>query len=129
MALTAFVAISLGAKRVRAATSGTVDPHYYELFRGEDGEPDHIRKYTRHLSNLFEVPLLFYALTLIAHASGQTGTLIVSLCWAFAMARLIHSVIHLSSNDVLSRFKVFAVSWMILLALLISVAVGLIRSM
>ena len=82
---------------------------------------------SRHLVNLYEAPMLFYAGTAIAFAAGAAGVSLVALGWAYVGLRLIHSFIHLGSNDVLWRFRVFALSWLVLLAYWVVLALELVR--
>jgi hypothetical protein len=42
--------------------------------------------------------------------------------------RFLHSAIHLGLNKVLWRFRVFAASWLVLLAYWVALAVGLVTS-
>ena len=114
-ALTAIVVLRLARLRFAAVAGGRVDPRFYKIFRG-DGEPEEVAAVARNLNNLFEAPTLFYAGTAIAFAAGEAGVLLVALGWTYVVLRVLHSVIHLSTNRVLWRFRAFALSWLILLA-------------
>ncbi len=115
VALTLVVVMRLARLRFAAVRAGQVDPRFYKLFRG-DAEPESVAATARNLNNLFEMPTLFYAGVAIAFAAGQGGTLLVALAWAFVALRYLHSVIHLTTNKVLWRFRVFALSLFVLLA-------------
>jgi hypothetical protein len=123
-ALTMLVVFRLGSLRWRAVRRRQVDPRFYKIYRG-DGEPEDVAVVSRHLVNLYEAPTLFYVGTAIAFAAGATGTLLVALGWAYVVARLLHSVIHLGSNDVLWRFRAFALSWLVLLSYWVVLALAL----
>jgi len=75
--------------------------------------------------NLFELPVLFYVSLLTAHATGQTGVLVLGLAWLFVLLRVAHSVIHCSYNKVMHRFLAFLAGAMVLLALWVVLAIGL----
>jgi hypothetical protein len=115
VALTLAVVMRLARLRFAAVKAGQVDPRFYKLFRG-DAEPETVAATARNLNNLFEMPTLFYAGVAIAFAAGQGGTLLVALAWAYVALRYLHSAIHLTSNKVLWRFRVFALSLFVLLA-------------
>lgn len=115
VALTLLVVMRLARQRFAAARAGRVDPRFYKLFRGE-GEPDDVAATARNLNNLFEMPTLFYAGTAIAFAGGVAGTPLVALGWTYVALRYLHTAIHLTSNKVLWRFRVFALSLLVLLA-------------
>ena len=114
-ALTMLVVFRLGSLRWRAVRRRQVDPRFYRIYRG-DGEPEEVAVVSRHLVNLYEAPTLFYAGTAIAFAAGTAGMPLVVLGWVYVGLRLLHSFIHLGSNDVLWRFRVFALSWLVLAA-------------
>lgn len=115
VALTLAVVIRLARQRFAAARGGRVDPRYYKVFKGE-GEPADVAATARNLSNLYEMPTLFYAGVAIAFAAGSGGPLLVGLAWAYVALRCLHTAIHLTSNKVLWRFRVFAASLFVLLA-------------
>lgn len=123
-ALTAFAVLRLARLRFGAVAEGRVDPRYYKIFRGE-GEPEEVAATSRNLINQYEAPTLFYAATAIAFAAGQAGELLVVLGWAYVACRAIHTAIHLTTNSVLWRFRVFAASWLVLLAYWIALGVEL----
>lgn len=114
-ALTACVVVRLGMQRAAALKTGRVNLGFYRLYR--DGkEPEDIAATARHFINLFEAPVLFYAGVIIAHVTGQTGAVLVALAWGYVAARCVHTYIHLGPNDVLWRFRVYGVSWLLLAA-------------
>lgn len=75
--------------------------------------------------NLFELPVLFYVGLLVAHASGQTGVLVLALAWTFVVLRVLHSAIQCSYNKVMHRFVVFLLGALVLLIFWAVLAVGL----
>lgn len=115
VALTLAVVFRLARQRFAAARAGRVDPRYYKVFRGE-GEPADVAATARNLSNLYEMPTLFYAGIAIAFAAGRSGTLLVALAWAYVALRCVHCAIHLTINKVIWRFRAFAASMFVLLA-------------
>lgn len=120
---TLLVAAYMGYRRYTAISRGETGVDYYKLYVGEEHEP--LRKVARHFSNLLEVPPLFYLLTIVAVISHLTGALLVALAWAYVVLRLVHSYIHLGSNYVPMRFRVFALSMLVLLAYLLVIAAAL----
>ena len=67
--------------------------------------------------NLFEVPVLFYALGAVALATQQTPGWLVVGAWAFVGLRVVHSFIHCTYNKVVHRLAAFLLSFMLLVAL------------
>ena len=121
--LTLTVMMRMGYARYRAVIRREVDRHYYELYLGK--EPEHLRVLSRHLSNLLEIPPLFYVACLIAFVTEQQGILILSLAWAFVALRFAHTIIHLGRNVVALRFRVFVLSMVVLTAMLLTLFIGI----
>ena len=67
--------------------------------------------------NLFEMPVLFYALCLCLAVTGLGGPWFVSGAWAYVALRAMHSFIHITYNRVMHRFKVYVLSSLLLFGL------------
>lgn len=115
--LSAAMLVRLGAMRFRATTTREVSISYYALYRGENTEPDALRLMSRHAHNHFETPPLFHIVILMTYVTGQVSALAVGLAWAFVALRLAHTLIHLSSNNVMYRFMAFIGAATVLAAL------------
>ena len=63
-----------------------------------------------NLKNLFEMPVLFYALSLYLFVTGQVDGAYVAGGWIFAAFRVLHSAVHCTFNLVLLRFYLYLVS-------------------
>ncbi len=122
--LTMLQVARLARMRFAAARAGRVDPRYYKVFRGE-GEPPELAAVSRNVINLYEMPTLFYAGTAIAVAAGQSGMILAGLGWTYFALRCLHTTIHVTSNKVLWRFRVFGASWLVLIAYWVVLGAGL----
>ena len=60
--------------------------------------------------NLFELPVLFYALCLCLAVSGLGSLSFVVAAWVYVALRAAHSLIHVTYNQVWHRFIVYAAS-------------------
>jgi hypothetical protein len=114
--LTFGVAVVLFRARIRSVREGHTPVSYFRLLTGSP-EPEFLAKPSRHFSNLFEVPTLFYAACLAAMVVGATGAIGLVLAWGYVAARLGHAWVHLGTNRVRHRFRFYLVSWIFLLAL------------
>ena len=63
-----------------------------------------------NLRNLFEIPVLFYALALYLFVTGQVDGLYVGAAWIFVAFRALHSAVHCTFNRVLLRFSLYVIS-------------------
>lgn len=126
-ALTMFVQFRLGAMRYKAVKNGEINPRFYRTYEGFE-EPPKLRQYSRHLINLYEAPILFYAIILIAYVTAQSGVLPTALAWLYVASRYVHSYVHLGGNRVPRRFQAFIASLAILITLWVVVLIGLLLS-
>lgn len=124
--LTLFVVFRMGLLRFSAVRRGEIDGRYFRLYRDYE-EPEYLRVLSRHVVNLYEAPVLFYAVSIIAFVTETTTTLLLGLAWTYVALRYVHSYVHLTSNKVLYRFRLFAISQVVLMLLWILVLVGLLR--
>lgn len=113
--LTVIVAGVMFRSRVRAVKSRDVSLDFFKTYQGTI--PEYVVLPARHFSNLFEAPVLFYVACLAAMTIGKTGVTVVALAWAYVALRALHAYVHLGTNAVFTRMRVYAVSWIVLLAL------------
>ena len=115
-ALTFTVLFFIPLRRFRAAFAGHVKPEDFAL--GENANvPPHVALANRNYMNLLEIPLLFYAVCLAMFVTQTVDPLAVNLAWGYVALRLVHSVIHISYNNVIHRLSAFALSNFVLVAL------------
>jgi hypothetical protein len=72
--------------------------------------PPEISNPSDNLKNLFEIPVLFYALALYLFATNQVDGAYVSAAWVFVAFRALHSVVHCTINLVMLRFYLYLFS-------------------
>jgi hypothetical protein len=120
------VLVRMAQLRVGAVGSGEVNVKYYRTYQGGE-EPEHMRVITRHFINLFEVPVLFYVVVILTYITRQVSPWMIGCAWAYVAARYVHSYVHLTSNDVLLRFRVFIASGLVLLVMWMSLLVRLMQ--
>ncbi len=77
--------------------------------------------------NLFEAPVLFYLALAFAFAGGMASTAVIALGWAYVVLRVVHSVIHCGYNRVRDRLYVFFASNLVLWALWLVLALGILQ--
>jgi hypothetical protein len=78
--------------------------------------------------NLFEMPVLFYLAVLVAAMTDQVTSSVLVLAWGYVFARVLHSAIHCSYNKVMHRFRAYALSVFVLVALWGVLGYGLIAA-
>jgi hypothetical protein len=78
-----------------------------------------------NFKNLFEVPVLFYALVAISLAVGLTPDWLVTSSWVFVVLRIFHSLIHCTYNKVYHRLVVFMAGFSLLVGMWVTFALSL----
>ena len=63
-----------------------------------------------NLKNLFEIPVLFYALALYLFATSQVDAAYVGAAWIFAVFRALHSAVHCTFNHIMLRFTLYLIA-------------------
>ena len=63
-----------------------------------------------NLKNLFEIPVLFYALTLYLFVTKQVDVPYLSAAWVFVAFRALHSAVHCTFNLVILRFYLYLIA-------------------
>jgi len=63
-----------------------------------------------NLKNLFEIPVLFYALALFLFVTNRVDALYLAAAWVFVAFRAAHSLVHCTFNHVLLRFSLYLVA-------------------
>ncbi|MFM9971717.1 MAG: MAPEG family protein [Burkholderiales bacterium] len=77
-----------------------------------------------NFNNLFEVPVLFYALCLVAIGSRHIPDWLPALAWAFVFLRFLHSAIQCSYNNVMHRFYVFGAGFFLISMMWVAYAIS-----
>ena len=114
--LTACVLVITFRRRVAAVRSEQVPARYYRVYQGAV-EPAPALQASRHFTNLFEAPTLFYVVCVAAIATQQVTLTLVVLAWAYVAARVVHAWIHVGANRLASRIRAYFASWLILAAM------------
>jgi hypothetical protein len=120
--LTLSVLFRLFRARVRAVKSGEVSATYFRTYQ-DGAEPAASAKLSRHFTNLFEAPVLFYVVCLAAMVTNQVSVVLLVLAWAYVVARAVHTFIHTGSNRLQQRIAVYFISWLVLLVMWIVLVV------
>lgn len=126
IALTFALLLWLGRARAVAASRGEVKLRDVAL--SSDAWSDRIKQIANAFNNQLELPVLFYIAALLAIVTSRVDYAVVVLAWAFVALRLVHAYIHVTHNNVLRRFQVYVGGFMILAALWIYLAIGILAA-
>ena len=114
--LVVLVAVTMLRRRIAFYKANRVHPQKTALsaqmaaVMSDSRAPDNFR-------NLFELPVLFYAVLLTLYVTNLAGPVHVALAWGYVAARYAHSFIHCTTNVVMHRFYAFVTSCTLLVIL------------
>ncbi len=78
-----------------------------------------------NLKNLFELPVLFYALCLTLFVTDNVDTIYVAAAWGFLVFRVAHSAIHCTINRVMPRFLCYLAASLLLWLMVVRATIDL----
>jgi hypothetical protein len=107
VALTFMVLARLGM--VRAAAVRADDFDKTRVLVDEDGWPVMVRQASNCFRNQFELPVLFYLVVTLALVTRKADIGFVVLAWIFALSRIAHAYVHVTSNRISWRFPLYCV--------------------
>ena len=111
MLLTFVVWVYMYIRRIRFFNGGTVKP---EQIRGAHDMarllPPDVNNSSDNLKNLFEIPILFYAISLYLFVTKQVDGAYVTAGWLFLAFRIVHSLNHCTINIIMPRFYCYLCS-------------------
>ena len=121
--LTLLMFILLGVRKAQSVKAGTVDRPKTAL--NNRLWPDEVVKVSNNIANQFEIPILFYVLSLVLYSINAVDTAALVLAWVFVLSRYAHAYVHTGSNYVPIRMRLFLVGCFVLIAMLVMAALRL----
>jgi hypothetical protein len=105
----------MGAMRVSLVRSGQVKPE--DIALRQPNWPRQVLQVQNAALNQFELPVLFYLLTVLSIITRDADLTFVILAWVFVLLRLVHAFIHVTSNNVRQRGLAFITAAFVLMAM------------
>lgn len=96
----------MGKRRFAAAKNKQLQLSDFKTMR-LDNAGDTVRVADRNFTNQFEIPVLFYIGCIVALQLNSASYLITALACLFVISRIVHTAVHIGSNNVRMRFNVF----------------------
>jgi hypothetical protein len=113
--LTFTLLFTLAPMRTRDFKTGVVRAD--DIALREPNWPKRTTQIANAFSNQFELPVLFYVLTILAVVTRQAGVLFVVMAWVFVVLRVVQALVHVTSNIVRLRGSLFAAGAVVLAAM------------
>ncbi len=86
--------------------------------------PDKVSWKADNYNHLHEAPTVFYAIALVLAMIGLGDGMNALLAWIYVGLRVAHSLVQTTSNRVLVRFVLFALSSLVLMALILHASIS-----
>lgn len=129
MVLTAVVWFVLYARRIPAMRQAGVPAQEYTTpDKGATLLPEAVSYPSNNFKNLFELPVLFYALCIYLFVTESVQAADVYAAWLFFGFRGVHSAIHCTVNIVIARFAAYFAAALALWFMLARAVLGLVAS-
>jgi hypothetical protein len=125
--LTGFVWMRMGSDRLGELRSRRIHPQQVATSKQMSETLQNTRS-ADHFRNLFEVPVLFYALCAFIAITRMTTLFLLACAWGYVVLRAAHAYIHLTHNNVVRRFQTFVASTIVLYVMWGVFAVRLVMS-
>ncbi len=106
--LTFLLWVGMAVLRTRDFSTGAVRPENIAL--REQHWSKRTLQFAYSFSNQFEIPVLFYVLTILAYVTHLAGLIFVILAWIFVIFRILQAYVHVTSNIVRLRGTLYGVA-------------------
>jgi hypothetical protein len=97
--------------------------HPRDIALGQLGWTPRTQQVSNSFRNQFELPLLFYVLTILAIMTRHADILFVVMAWLFVLTRIGHVFVHVTNNRVMLRGMVYGLGALVLMAMWLIFAV------
>lgn len=104
--LTTCVGLYMGYLRVSAVNRGELRLSYFRHNSGAEISTLHARAADNY-DNLISSPIMFYVVVIMVYISGNVDLPQLMLAWGYLLARLVHSLVHIATNNVIHRSAAF----------------------
>ncbi len=106
--------VMFGMMYHRTSTLQRGETRLQDISLREPNWPVRATQFAYSFSNQFELPVLFYVLTIFVIITHHADLLFVLLAWIFVLMRVFQAVVHVTNNNVRRRGAFYGVGALIL---------------
>ena len=106
--------VMFGMMYFRTSTLRSGETRFEDISLREPNWPRRATQFGYAFANQFELPVLFYVLTILVIITHHADLLFVLLAWIFVLMRVLQAVVHVTNNDVRVRGGFYGVGAIIL---------------
>jgi hypothetical protein len=129
MALLTFILMfGMVLTRTRAVKEKKTNPKDLLVRGGKNPWPPQAAQFSDAYQNSLELPIVFYALSILTLLTGYANTTFVVLSWLFVLCRVVQAYIHVTSNTRKYRSYAFRAGALTLFVIWVALAYRLVVS-
>ena len=106
--------VMFGTMYFRTTTLRSGETRFEDISLREPNWPRRATQFGYAFANQFELPVLFYVLTILVIITHHADLLFVLLAWIFVLMRVLQAVVHVTNNNVRMRGAYYGVGALIL---------------
>ena len=110
-------ALMLGMMYFRTSSLQRGETRFEQIAMREPNWPVRANQFAYAFSNQFELPVLFYVLTILAIVTRHADLLFVVMAWIFVAFRILQAWVHVTNNNVRFRGAFYGIGALVLLAM------------
>ena len=110
-------AVMLGMMYHRTSALRRGDARFERIALREPNWPQRSMQFANAFANQFELPVLFYVLTILSIMTHHADMIYWVLAWVFVLCRVLQAGVHVTSNDVRLRGAFYGVGAIVLLVM------------
>ena len=115
--------LMLGMMYHRTCAIRSGETRFSDISMREPNWPKRANQFAYAFSNQFELPVLFYVLTVLEIITRHADLIFVVLAWIFVLLRVVQVTVHVTNNNVAWRGASYGVGAIVLLVMWIIFAV------
>lgn len=98
----------MAMRRFGAVRAGTAKAKDYVI---PTIEPAPSATVARNLINQFELPVLFFLVCTLLYITAGVNTIVLAVAWLFVASRAVHAYVHVTSNRLMLRQRLFTLGF------------------
>jgi hypothetical protein len=106
--------VMLGMMYFRSSSLLRGETRFESIALREPNWPVRANQFAYSFANQFELPVLFYVLTILAIITHHADLLFIVLAWVFVAMRVLQAFVHVTSNDVRVRGSYYGLGALVL---------------
>jgi len=109
--------LMLGMMYFRTSSLRRGETQFKDIALREPNWPPRAQQFAYAFSNQFELPVLFYLLTVLSLITHHADLVYLVLAWIFVAMRVLQAFVHVTNNNVPRRGAFYGIGALVLLAM------------